>query len=89
MVIPINLTESEIMLCPNCRTENPPNAEFCRECGNDLPNNNIKGKGQEDKNNILMWIIIPVILTFGFLFRQYLAAIIAVVVVVFVLRRNQ
>ncbi len=25
------------MICPNCQTENPPNAKFCIECGHPLP----------------------------------------------------
>jgi uncharacterized membrane protein YvbJ len=75
------------MFCPNCGTENPSNVKFCNECGNNLLNNNIKKKGQEDKKNIVIWIIIPIILIMGFLFHQYLTAIIAAGVIIFAMKR--
>ena len=74
------------MICPNCGTKNPSNADFCNECGSELLTNNIKDQKQVAKNKIALWFVIPIILVMGFMFQQYLAAIIAVVVVVFVLR---
>jgi hypothetical protein len=75
------------MLCNNCGTENIPNAKFCNECGNNLLNSDIKGKGQEWNKNIVMWVIIAFILTLGFLVQQYLTSIIAVGVVVFAFKK--
>jgi predicted amidophosphoribosyltransferase len=75
------------MLCPNCETENPANAEYCNVCGNNLLNNNIKEKRQKEKKNLVIWIIIPLILCMGFLFHQYLTAIIAAGLVIFAMKR--
>lgn len=75
------------MFCPNCGTENTPNAKYCNECGNNLLDNNIKNKGQEGNKNIVMWIIVGLILIVGFLFNQYLTAIVAVGVVILAFKR--
>jgi ribosomal protein L40E len=75
------------MFCPDCGTENPANAEYCNVCGYNLLNNNIKEKRQQDKKNIVMWIIIAPILSIGYLFHQYLAAMIAVGLVIFAMKR--
>jgi ribosomal protein L40E len=74
------------MLCPNCGTENPANAKFCNECGINLLNNKIKVKGHEGNKNLVMWIIIAFVLIIGFLFQQYLTAVIAAGVVVIALK---
>ena len=75
------------MLCPDCGTENPSNAEYCSVCGYNLLNDNIKEKRQKDKKNIVMWIIICPILSMGYFFHQYLTAIIAAGLVIFALKR--
>ncbi len=72
------------MFCPDCETENPLNVEYCNVCGYNLLNS--KEKRLKDKN-IVMWIIICPILSMGYLFHQYLAAIIAVGLVIFALKR--
>ena len=75
------------MICPDCGTENPSNAEYCTVCGNQLVNNNIKESRQKDKKNLVIWTLVPLILCLGFLSKQYLTAMMASGVVIFALKR--
>ena len=39
------------MKCPNCDTENPDNAKFCKTCGINLQENHIFEENEEEKTH--------------------------------------
>ena len=77
----------DILVYPNIEDNHNPliGAMPIGEGKNVVMNYRVKAKGQEEKKNMFMMIIIGAILVLGFILKQFLAAIIAAGIVLFVI----